>query len=422
MPSQAPAQPSCAITAILPDRADDLTRLRLLAQHDSPVITVTGKYNHGKSRLLNELLGNDVFAVADRRETVALSEARHNAARWLDAPGLDADVAGADDHHAHHATWLQADIRLFVHAAKAGELDDQERTLLQALLVDAQHTRRQTLFVLTQIDQLAGAAEQEAISQALLAQQPGLQILPVSATRHRQGIERAKPLLQARSGLPQLQQAIAAALAQVTAARLHEAATRCQALRAALQQESARYAHAHDTLQQQQAQQHQAFTQGLHDVIAKVAGDIAALLDTLGPDYASVPDTARDAYALTAGKAERNRIQIAYSRACIEIDGFLAGHGVMALPPALHTAARSLNTVMIAVLGVSVKGRQQLRRMFCEASGRERLLRDFTAHFERCDDQLALATRLADALAGQAAVAQAMDALDTREACACPTR
>jgi hypothetical protein len=81
-----------AILSVLPERAHDLARLRVLAgQGDWPVVTVVGKYNHGKSRLLNELIGANAFAVADRRETVALSARVHEQVRWLDAPGLDAD-------------------------------------------------------------------------------------------------------------------------------------------------------------------------------------------------------------------------------------------------------------------------------------------------------------------------------------------
>jgi hypothetical protein len=63
------------------------------------------KYNHGKSRLLNELIGGNTFAVADKRETVKLSASVHQGVRWLDAPGLDADVGTEDDRQALHAAW-----------------------------------------------------------------------------------------------------------------------------------------------------------------------------------------------------------------------------------------------------------------------------------------------------------------------------
>ncbi len=89
------------VLAVAPARAHDLTRLHTLrCRADKPTVTVIGKYNHGKSRLLNELMGSDVFSVADRRETVSLAEHVHQDVRWLDAPGLDADVGMADDGRA----------------------------------------------------------------------------------------------------------------------------------------------------------------------------------------------------------------------------------------------------------------------------------------------------------------------------------
>lgn len=111
------------ILAALPGRAHDVARLRALAEAAWPVVTVIGKYNHGKSRLLNEMIGHAAFSVADEHETFALGEHVHDGVYWLDAPGLGADVHTVDDDHALQAIWLQSDIRLFVHAVKEGELD-----------------------------------------------------------------------------------------------------------------------------------------------------------------------------------------------------------------------------------------------------------------------------------------------------------
>jgi hypothetical protein len=167
-----------------------MARLGILLGHSEPIITVIGKYNHGKSHLLNELIGQETFVVADKRETVRLLDRVHNGVRWLDAPGLDADV-GTDDARERMAS-------------------------LEAFRV-------------------------------------------------------------------------------------------------------------------LQLEQRRAFDQGLANVIARVGLDIEVMLDGLGEDYASIPDTARDAYASTAGKRERDHLQIAYSRACIEIDGFLVRYGVIGL-------------------------------------------------------------------------------------------
>ncbi|WP_171405950.1 GTPase domain-containing protein, partial [Acinetobacter nosocomialis] len=122
------------ILSVLPNQAGQLARLvRLMQFACDPTITVIGKYNHGKSRLLNELIGTDIFSVADKRETIQLAEHKQDQVRWLDAPGLDADVAAVDDRHAFEAVWTQADIRLFVHSVREGELDATEHHLLQQL-------------------------------------------------------------------------------------------------------------------------------------------------------------------------------------------------------------------------------------------------------------------------------------------------
>lgn len=384
------------VMSVLPERADDMARLGILLEHDEPIVTVIGKYNHGKSRLLNELIGSDTFAVADKRETVRLSDSIHQGVRWLDAPGLDADVGTEDDRHALHAAWLHADIRLFVHAAKEGELDAKELALIGELRADSERTRRQTLVVLSQIDQLPNEGELDNVSSAIAAQIPGIALNPVSSTRHRKGLDEGKKLFVERSGIPSLRDALNAALDRVPAASVHEIALLFAETRGDLESrlhDRASFLEASRTTQQRQRRD---FDQGLASVIGKVGGEIETMLDALGTDYASIPDTARDAYSMTAGKLERARIQIAYSRACIEIDSFLTGHGVIGLPSEQETVARALNTVMIAVMGVSVKFRKDLRRIFCTEAGRERMQRDFTHYYELSSDRKALAKLISE--------------------------
>lgn len=404
---------TCDVVSVLPGRADDLTRLRTLLENSEPIVTVIGKYNHGKSRLLNELIGRDIFAVADKRETVALSDSVHEGVRWLDAPGLDADVGTEDDRHAFHAAWLKSDIRLFVHAAKEGELDAKELALLAELDEDGGRTRRSTLFVLSQIDQLADDTELEKVSLRIDAQWPGVVLHAVSATRHRKGAEEGKKLLLEKSGVPSLRVELGAALARVPAARAHETALLFAEIRKELVELLAVQQESRDGLSQTQNQQRLEFDAGLQTVIGKVSVDIEAMLDALGTDHAIIPDTAKDAYAITAGKLERAHIQIAYSRACIAIDSFLAGHGVIGLPAEQETVARALNSVMVAVMGVSVKFRKDLRRMFCEPSGRERMQRDFSHYYELSADRKALAARIA---AGESAVIACENALSALRA------
>jgi GTP-binding protein EngB required for normal cell division len=400
------------IQSVLPDRADDLVRLRMLLDNGEPIVTVIGKYNHGKSRLLNELIGRDVFAVADKRETVKLADSVHEGVRWLDAPGLDADVGTEDDRHALHAAWLKSDVRLFVHAAKEGELDAKELALLAELHADADRTQRQTLLVLSQIDQLPDDIELKKVMEAIAGQVPGTVIHPLSSVRYRKGLEEGKKLFLERSGMPLLRGELNAGLDRVPTARAHESALLLRELREELAALMATHQASLDTSKQRQIDEKLAFDHGLKHVIAKVSGDIETMLNALGEDYASIPDTARDAYAITAGKRERAHIQIAYSRACIEIDSFLAGHGVIGLPAEQETVARALNTVMIAVMGVSVKFRKDLRRMFCTEAGRERMQRDFTRYFELSPDRRALALRIGETESAIDAVIEASNALE----------
>lgn len=404
------------VLPVLPGRAHALARLRALAEQAGlATVTVIGKYNHGKSRLLNELMGHDAFAVADRRETVHLNVQVRDGVRWLDAPGLDADVGGADDRFAQQAAWLQSDVRLFVHSAKEGELDAQERALLQALQADAATTRRQTLLVVSQVDQAGDEAELQQVLAAIGRQAPGLPLHAVSATRHRQGAEGGKRLLVERSGLPALQAALDQALQRVPAARLHESAALKAALHHDLQHRETTLATQQAAALARQAQQRRQFDDDLRAVFDQAQDDLAEILSTPGPDLALQPDRVDDQFRITVGRLERARVQVAYAKVCLQLNAALTKHGANELPAAQHTAARSLNSVMVAVLGVSVKYRADLRRMFQEAAGREQLHRDFARYYERSADRQALAAHLDDLRGHLAAVHTAQEALRALE-------
>lgn len=396
------------ILSVLPERDHDLARLRILAEtsHD-PVVTVVGKYNHGKSRLLNVLVDSQAFSVADRRETITLAAHRHEGVCWLDAPGLDADVGTGDDQLAEQAVWLRSDIRLLVHAAKEGELDEAERELLCALQADERKTQRQTLFVLTQVDQFADESTLDSVIQAIQKQFPDILIYPVSSARHEKGTQEGKRLLIERSGVPALRAALGQALERVAGAREHEAGLRIKEIHQELQARHAACSVSLGNLLSKQAQQRADFDSGLAAALDKLHLDMLAVVDQLGPDHSLTPDASEDRYKMTAGKLERARLQIAYSRACLYLKGFLTGHGVIELPAAQQTAANSLNTVMVAVMGVSVKYRADLRRIFCEAAGRESLQRQFTHYYELSSDRQALAAEISRAQAQLNAIGKA---------------
>lgn len=413
MTTRAPRDRSeSAVLAALPGRAHDVARLRALAEAAWPVVTVVGKYNHGKSRLLNEMIGQAAFAVADKRETLALAAHVHEGVCWLDAPGLDADVHTADDDHALQAIWLRSDIRLFVHAAKEGELDAAERSLVACLRQDGQRTRRQTLLVASQVDQLADEAQLREVVRMMGAQVPDAALHLVSSTRYRQGLDGGKALLLARSGIPALKQALQQALDDVPQARAHETALLLGETRAELAQLRIARDACLAGLCEQEAQQRRCFDNDLRAALDKVRVDIQALLDVPGPDHSRTPDSFATQFKVTAGKLERNRLQVGYSKACIHIHSVLIQHGASELPLAQQTSVRSLDNVMVAVMGVYVKYRKDLQRIFCEDAGRERLRSEFGRYFELSADRVALAERRAGAQADVRTAQQALAALN----------
>ncbi|CAD6559600.1 GTPase Era [Paraburkholderia hiiakae] len=210
------------ISELLPERAADAARFAQLADAGKlPVVTVLGKFNHGKSTLLNELIGQGVFAVSDVRQTTDLDAFDQEGVRWLDAPGLDADVQIEDDRRALRGSWEEADIRLFVHSAREGELDGSEKALLAQLAAEAAHSRREVLVVITQIEEV-GEETLADILRIIKQQAASLEILPVSAIRYRRGREGGKPLLIEKSGMLALKDRIAHAVRQVFSARAEE--------------------------------------------------------------------------------------------------------------------------------------------------------------------------------------------------------
>lgn len=208
-----------AIYALLPDQKNKIGRLQhLLREKRLPVVSVIGKYNHGKSSLLNALVEREQFAVSDARETTVLSSFEHDGIHWLDTPGLDADVEGNDDREAMTGAWQQSDIRLFVHCVREGELDQREKAMIDVLQHDVATSGRQTLIVLTQIEE----AEDKVLVriQNLIRQQaPGLPIVPVSAHRYLQGLSAGSALKVKKSGIHELRQVVQSALEQVEQVR-----------------------------------------------------------------------------------------------------------------------------------------------------------------------------------------------------------
>ena len=400
-----------AILNVLPKQELALARLAFLQQEDRlPVVTVVGKYNHGKSRLLNELIGEAAFTVADKRETIDLNRHHHEGVTWLDAPGLDADVAEGDDRHAERALWLEADIRLMVHAAKEGELDASETALMRDLQQDEQLMQRRTLFVLTQIDQVASDESLQKILKELAAQFAEQAIYPVSSVRHRKGIEQDKPLFVEKSGFVQLRQALAQVLAQVPQARHHEKSQRLAQLSQALTQHDQACQRQLQHLQERIQLRNQGFTEELKAMLIKADEDLQQIYIAPAIDHSMDVDDISQTLQWTRGKQERSRVHIAYSRACIQIRTVLAKYGNLNLPKAQQVESKALSTVMVAVMGVSLKNRHDLQRLF-SVEGRAKLFADFYHYYECSDDYQALQKAIATAQVAVQASQKAIAAL-----------
>lgn len=186
---------------ILPSSRANVRRLSVLLDEDKmPRVAMFGKYNHGKSTLLNALVGEDLFKASDTRETVDISEYRHNGIVWIDTPGLDADVSGEDDRIAMSAALEQADILCLVHNAQAGELDRSELKLYQRLHNQDVNYRAKLLLVITQIDQL-DASELEQVEAIIREQLPDLEIHRVSSVRYTRGVREEREVFIQASGM-----------------------------------------------------------------------------------------------------------------------------------------------------------------------------------------------------------------------------
>ncbi len=404
------------ILAVLPTYSQPLARLRAIVQAGQlPTVTVIGKYNHGKSRLLNELIGDDIFSVADKRETVTLSEHLQHNIRWLDAPGLDADVATLDDQHAQDAMWNKADIRLMIHSVREGEFDPYELQLFQQFEKDAAQTQRQSVLVLTQIDQIPDQTVLTHIIDSIQKQAPDATVLPVSATRHRQGMENSKPLLVQRSGIPELQQTLSHIVNKVPTVRQFEQGKIFADLKKQLSHQQQTTQANIQQLSSTLEHQRQAFEHDLNQVLDKAREDLQPILHVSGKDDSLEPDSFANMYKVTAGKRDRNRIQVAYSRACIEINSHLVRYGVVDLPDTQKSNVRSLDTVMVAVMGISVKLRKDLKLIFEDESGRQRLRREFAHYFEISADRMHLKEQLQDLQQQLQQIQQAQQASATLE-------
>jgi len=207
-----------------PELGVPLKRFSLIAENidDMPRVAVLGKFNHGKSSLLNALMDEDLFSVADQRETREITDFVRDNIRWVDAPGLGADLEGMDDKKAHQAATEQADILMLVHAINTGELDREECQLFNQALRQDYNLAAKVVVVLTRVDQLSTSDLSTSIS-AIKQQLPDVRIFETSAIRYAKGNEMDKQVLVDKSGIPDLRSYLKEMSEGVFSLRIREA-------------------------------------------------------------------------------------------------------------------------------------------------------------------------------------------------------
>ena len=99
-------------------------------------VVIIGQQNNGKSTLCNALCrdwDNRKFPVADRRLTSSVQEEldEDSGILYVDTPGFSSATT-SDDERAR-AEWIRANLLIFVHSIRSGELDADEVRILQSL-------------------------------------------------------------------------------------------------------------------------------------------------------------------------------------------------------------------------------------------------------------------------------------------------
>ena len=173
-------------------------------------IAVAGRMNHGKSSLLNSLIGDNIFKVQDIRETTANSRYKlFEDVLLVDTPGLDANI---NDDAIANVAYESSNIILFVHNYNVGDFHKGELEALKRIadFHNSEAFGDRFILVLTGKDSVTDQNDRELIKLKLLKdikQFCGLQNFPtfeVSNTTFRKGKLENKEKLITYSGIPTL--------------------------------------------------------------------------------------------------------------------------------------------------------------------------------------------------------------------------
>lgn len=173
-------------------------------------IAVAGRMNHGKSSLLNSLIGDNIFKVQDIRETTANSRYElFEDVLLVDTPGLDANI---NDDAIANVAYESSNIILFVHNYNVGDFHKGELEALKRIadFHNSEAFSDRFILVLTGKDAVTDQNDREFIKLKLLKdikQFCGLQNFPtfeVSNTTFMKGKSENKEKLIIYSGIPTL--------------------------------------------------------------------------------------------------------------------------------------------------------------------------------------------------------------------------
>lgn len=173
-------------------------------------IAVAGHMNHGKSSLLNSLIGDNIFKVQDIRETTSNSRYElFEDVLLVDTPGLDANI---NDDAIANVAYESSNIILFVHNYNVGDFHKGELEALKRIadFHNSEAFSDRFILVLTGKDAVTDQNDRELIKLKLLKdikQFCGLQSFPifdVSNTTFMKGKLENKEKLITYSGIPTL--------------------------------------------------------------------------------------------------------------------------------------------------------------------------------------------------------------------------
>jgi GTPase Era involved in 16S rRNA processing len=200
------------------DELEKLETFQNALKVDEVSISCIGLYNHGKSTLLNALIGDfedKTFKTADTRETVESKSVKVGNKIFVDTPGLNAKES---DDKVVFETVLNSDINLFVHTVTTGEFSKDEIDSLnkiKTLWKNPQEFLERTIFVLSRVDKASNEIDVSNTASKMNKQLKDIfgvslsKIVPISSIRYKKGRLENKQLLIEKSGIPELERYIA---------------------------------------------------------------------------------------------------------------------------------------------------------------------------------------------------------------------